>query len=286
MLATLGNIIFEPPNSFMSLIRDHEISYAEHALIGRKPRLQRTGSGLQKYQFQMKLRPEFTSPEGAMVQIDAAKESSQVLPFVLGNGRYLGNFVIKRSEETLVKTFADGSILEAVISVDLIEYASDSLLPAQTAAALAQAFSRLQNTPVTTADLSQQSGDGASALESVQYMRSESARVNNLLNEAQTVQELRPNAFIQTLQAVQAMNEQLMNARTIVTQGQANIKNAQRALDSLNNVQSALFSLNSAAGLGNITTALNAGTNLESSLRFSDAAFSGMAGMLTVRRLG
>lgn len=285
MLATLGNIIFEPPNSFMALIRDHEISYAEHALIGRKPRLQRTGSGLQKYQFQMKLRPEFGSPEGAMVQIDAAKEASKVLPFVLGNGRYLGNFVIKRSEQTFLKTFADGAILEAMITVELIEYASDSLLPAQVAQALSDAFARLQNVPVTTANLSQASGDGTSALRSVRNIRTRAARVRGQLQQAAVIEERRKAAFADAIQGVQTMNENLQNARTIVTQGQAVIKNAQRALDSLNDVEAALSSLNIAAGAENITTAVQAGTNLESAVRLADAAFSGLAGMVTGRAL-
>jgi phage protein U len=283
MLATLGNIVFEPPNSFQSLIGDHEISYAEHQLIGRKPRLQRTGSGLQKYQFQMKLRPEFVSPEGAMLQLDAAKEASQVLPFVLGNGRYLGNFVIKRSEVVTSKTFADGSILEAVISVELLEYATDNLLPAQVAQALASAFSRLQNTPVTTADLSQSSGDGTAALSSVKNIRSTARRVRNTLRQAQQVNEKRKAAFAATLQAVQTMNENLQNARTLVTQGVAVIKNAERALASLDDVQASLTSLNVAAGLENITTAVQAGNDLESAVRLADAAFSGLAGMVIGR---
>jgi phage protein U len=282
MLASLGTIVFEGANSPVAMGGEAKAAYAQHALIDGKPLLQRIGTDLEKYQLDMILRPQFANPEASILGLRAAMSGGTVLPFVLGNGQYLGNFVIEGLVTEYAKTLADGSIIEARVRVDLLEYYSPDLSPVAEAVAQAVAFARSVNRPVPVT-IPDEAGDGAAALASVKDIRTTASRVNGALRTARNIESRRADAFAKATAGVQRMNASLENARTLVTQGVAVIKNADRALSSLNDLEDALVALSNASSVEDIAAAVNAGNELERTIRFTDAAFSGLAGMVTGR---
>lgn len=87
------------------------MSYAEHALIDSKPRLQCTGSKLLDLPIRAFLDIEFCMPRTAADALRAAMESKTANAFVLANGDVLGDFVITDYSETVERTADDGTPL-------------------------------------------------------------------------------------------------------------------------------------------------------------------------------
>lgn len=139
MYAQLGSIIFEGPNGFTSLEETFAVIYAQHSRINRKPRLQATGDELDTISFEMYLHSSFTDPEATIDKLRVYMQDREILPLILGNGRVVGNFVIPTFSKTTSFTDPSGNIIEATLSVDLLECYNDNPLleanrQAQTAA--------------------------------------------------------------------------------------------------------------------------------------------------------
>jgi len=126
MYAQLGKIIFEGPKGFTSLEETFAVTYAQHSRINRKPRLQATGDELDQISFEMYLHSEFTDPEADIEAIRVYMQDREILPLILGNGRVVGNFVITTFTKTTAFTDPSGNIIEATLSVDLLECYNDN----------------------------------------------------------------------------------------------------------------------------------------------------------------
>lgn len=126
MYAQLGTIRFEGAKGFTSFEESFAVVYAQHALINRKPRLQATGDELDTISFEMYLHSEFTDPEADIETLRLAMKNREILPLILGNGRVLGNYVIPSFKKTTGFTDPSGNLIEATISVELLESYSDN----------------------------------------------------------------------------------------------------------------------------------------------------------------
>lgn len=123
MYAQLGSIIFDGLFSFDNVNVDgDEAVYAEFPLIGRKPRLQKTGDTLQELTLDIKLHAEFCNPAEQILAFKTAKEAGEVLPLLMGNGRYVADYVIVGMPYTTDEAFADGTIIQASVSLTIREY--------------------------------------------------------------------------------------------------------------------------------------------------------------------
>lgn len=98
------------------------MSYAEHALIDSKPRLQCTGSKLLDLPIRAFLDIEFCTPRTAADALRTAMESKAANAFVLANGTVLGDFVITDYSETVERTADDGTPLTLVLDLSLKEF--------------------------------------------------------------------------------------------------------------------------------------------------------------------
>lgn len=97
------------------------VDYAQHQLINRKPRLQPTGDALDTISFSMYLHSDFTNPEEDIDILRTSMKNREVLPLILGNGRVLGQFVITGMNKSTSFTDPSGNIIEATVSVELLE---------------------------------------------------------------------------------------------------------------------------------------------------------------------
>ena len=140
MYAQLGNIRFEGLKGFYNFSHERSVNYAQHELINGKPRLQAVGDNLDSISFGMYLHSEFTNPEADIEAMRLAMQERTVLPLILGNGRVLGFFVIPNFSQ--MNSFTDplGNLIEATLTVDLLESFSENPLREAEIRAINQAF--------------------------------------------------------------------------------------------------------------------------------------------------
>ena len=150
MLLQLGDMVFEKAFAPDGITRADETTYAEHALISQKPRLQPTTNNLEEIDLPIKLRAEWCNVADTILKLKKSKDSFEVLPLLLGTGRYLGDYVILKLDEAQTVSLADGFAIEAVINISLKEYAIPDKLAQQQNTARKQAFAVGEKRPVRT----------------------------------------------------------------------------------------------------------------------------------------
>lgn len=148
MLLQLGNIIFEKAFGPDAITRADETTYAEHALISQKPRLQPTANNLEEIELPMRLRAEWCNVTETILKLKKSKDEFEVLPLLMGTGRFMGDYVIIKLDEAQTQTFADGFLIEATVNISLKEYAIPDKLQQQQNAQRKQAFAVGEKRPV------------------------------------------------------------------------------------------------------------------------------------------
>ena len=140
MLCTWGDISFQASDIF-DFSEEGGASYAEHALIGGKSKLQYTGDNLRSFSLSITLHwmcpsPDLYSSAGGPQQLldtlNAAVAAHKPLPFSWGEGRYEGLFVGESFSVTREQTNAEGRLMIGEYSLTLKEFVDNN--PAKTAA--------------------------------------------------------------------------------------------------------------------------------------------------------
>lgn len=123
MVAQLGEIVFELLKSPSEISEVRKWEWAEHRGMDVKPRLQKMGQGLTEISMNIKLSVFLGFDPQAMIDKlseEADKETS--VPFILGNGRIIGEFVITEIQINWKRTDNYGNLVTAELSVKLKEY--------------------------------------------------------------------------------------------------------------------------------------------------------------------
>ncbi|MFO0387558.1 MAG: phage tail protein [Flavobacteriales bacterium] len=147
MYAQLGTIIFQGLKGFESFTSRKEAVYAEHPLIEGKPRLQRNGSKLDTIDLTFSLHAKYTSVEGDISVLQTYVQDGEIVPFVLGNGIFVGEFVIVSIGEQVVQTDKNGNLISCDVDITLLEHVEPNKLGTRERNARDQAFARAQNLP-------------------------------------------------------------------------------------------------------------------------------------------
>lgn len=140
MYAQLGNIIFEGLKGFSSFEESYAVNYAQHERIQGKPRLEVVGDSLDTINFDMYIHRDIMNPDEAIETLRAAMSDREILPLILGNGRVVGNFVIPSLNKTTSFTDSDGNLIEATLSVELLECYNDEPLDQERQKKIDRAF--------------------------------------------------------------------------------------------------------------------------------------------------
>lgn len=103
----------------------NEANLGQYDLIGTKPRLQNTGATLEELSIEIRLRAEYCNINEEIETLDTWKTNGDILPFLLGNGEYKNDYVIKSIGKTILQTFNDGTPIEISLNISLLEAVTD-----------------------------------------------------------------------------------------------------------------------------------------------------------------
>ena len=205
MFAQLGDIRFQgifSPNSFE---KDAQTVFAEHALIGGKPRLQKTGLGADTVRLAMKLHRNFCTPEDEIDRLDSYRVNGESVRYITGTGRLIGTFVISSLKVTNTAQGPNGLLIEADIEVSLLENAGGDLATEAASAAIAAGFAMANNVPVeVTAPLAPLSAIGTASLGTLEINAATGALAADL-DAAQANSNLSASALLEARATVQSM---------------------------------------------------------------------------------
>lgn len=138
MLYQLGNVQFSLwPLNVTEIAHNTESSFAEKAVVGRRPPLEFVGEGAEAYCLRAILFPERLGGLSSLDTLQSQRQSGASFPFMRGDGAALGYFVIERVMERSSYLGAQG--VGRVIEVD-IEIKRDDNGAASAAAGLASAI--------------------------------------------------------------------------------------------------------------------------------------------------
>ena len=101
------------------------VEMAELSVIGHKPFLQNVGPKLDEISLEIDLEATYGDPAELMDALSDKRDKGEVLPLSLGNGAYLGDFVITDTEYQPRATFGDGTAFQAALKVTLREWIDD-----------------------------------------------------------------------------------------------------------------------------------------------------------------
>lgn len=121
MFGRLGDITFEALFAPTSLEGTFATDYAEHGLIGKKPRLQKTGEKLDEWRIGLRLHQRFCNPSESLKTLQTLRSSGQAVPFVVALD-YRGWFVITEIIVTYTEVSPSGVTLCAELQINLREY--------------------------------------------------------------------------------------------------------------------------------------------------------------------
>lgn len=150
MFYQLSNIRFEGIISPSALSKTKSAVYAEHALIEGKPVLQRLGDGLDTVDLSIHFHSRFCNPEQELDRLYALQAISDGLPFLTGEGRYLGLYVITDIGKTIEQAGVGGHIISVRVDVKLKELVKSNPLQDDLNDAVASGFAYDTNAPVET----------------------------------------------------------------------------------------------------------------------------------------
>lgn len=127
MFAQLGNIQFNLITYFSGIEETQKHNYAVHQTIESKPKLQYIGDELDEMTIKLNFHSSFCTPETEIKKIKDAAKFHEERPFILGNGRYLGKYVIEEITSTTQQTDKSGNLISIEAELKLKEWFTEQL---------------------------------------------------------------------------------------------------------------------------------------------------------------
>ncbi len=125
MFALLGEIPFRVIGSPESIESERGYDYAEHRVVGARPRLQWLAGGLERIELELMLHRSFTDPAQQLTRLATAAETHRALALVFGSGEFRGYFVIESIAARSTQHGAGGEPLAVTLRLRLREWAPD-----------------------------------------------------------------------------------------------------------------------------------------------------------------
>ncbi len=125
-MGQLGDVVFENLKEPTNLNATKSFTYARHPVISGETKLQRTGEEPQSWNLTIRLHASFCNVEEEMDKLYSLANNLEdgepsPVPFFLGE-ELVAEVVIESIQEQVKKTFPDGKILEAVLTLQLTEF--------------------------------------------------------------------------------------------------------------------------------------------------------------------
>jgi len=122
LFAQLGSVVFgllKAPTKFEQR-RNYE--WAEQSIVERTDRLQYTGRKAESIELTILFHSTFCDPEEEYGALKKIADDAKPVPFILGTGEVLGNYVIVSIGRTVTQTLPNGRLLSIEVDLQLKEY--------------------------------------------------------------------------------------------------------------------------------------------------------------------
>lgn len=151
MFAVLGDVEFALITYMEGMELQAAADYAEHPLIGRKPRLQSVGERLDEYRLDMYFHAAYCNPELELRKLLDLVRSREARQFVLGNGVNKGWFLVVEAQAMSRQTDGAGNLITLEANMLLREYVEPVTLETRRTQAKRAASARRNAAPKQTA---------------------------------------------------------------------------------------------------------------------------------------
>lgn len=212
MYAQLGSITFEGQFTFASFSSDgNEARFAQLELLNSKPRLQKTGDTLEEISILIKVHARQRNPKEFIQRLQDTRSSGEVLPLLLGSGQYLGDYVIISTPYEVTEAFADGTIIQTLITITIREHIPGNKVEQQQQEARKRAFAvgDVQQVLIRPA---QPVSDTAALAKSLSAVTMQTAKVDGLVSEYENNVSKRPVTAKGILESCDKANAALADA--------------------------------------------------------------------------
>lgn len=267
MYATLGNIRFEGLLAPEVMERTRETSFAEHALIENKPRLQRTGEKLESLRLSIRLSSNFCVPKDEVEKIDSARRVGQIMPLIMGDGTFIGQFVVRSMKINPTIAWGVGAYESTEVEVELLEFFDPDRVQTVVANAVASGFANSQNVPIEALPIETIQSPSASALADINFVAVNQTAVLANISSSVTNPSLQPRNLADSLARLDGMATSVQNAITTINNSGQEIFNITRSLEtSLIATASDIQALEALVQVNDWTSAQGAGNALSSAI--------------------
>jgi phage protein U len=208
----------------------NEAVLSQYDLIGTKPRLQFSSETLEELSLNLTLRADFCNINQEIQDFETWKSKGEILPFILGNGEYIKDFVLKSVSKTIVQTFSDGTPIEIQVSLSLLEVVPDPDKKKANDRKNAKAVGDKQQVNKISPQSKTSEAQAHKALMEAQLKAWEAANIAN-----QTVQMENPaSLFDNVKKTVDETQDEMSKAVNYISDAQQQIGNAAGIISSIN----------------------------------------------------
>lgn len=231
MYSQLGDVIFEKLKGFNTLTREHSARLAEHQLIDGKSILQKMGDELESLSVEIYVHKSFADPQEMSDTLKGYKTDGAILPFVDGDGLFLGNFVLVSISEAVSQLTPTGGLLALTLSLTLREYYDPDPEFTKAQNALKSAFAIEENgvvpvrntaltpTPigVVTSNVTSAKSASVAAVANVQLATVSPSQSDSLLNRAKLKLDQVQNSASTAISKLQDVNSLAQSAPDLLS---------------------------------------------------------------------
>ena len=121
MFAQLGDHIFQGLKTPVSTSEADAVKYGQIPRVNDKDAIQPTGAELRELSLTITYSSEFCDPQAEIYALKASMHAFEVLPYITGDGRIVGKFVITSLDIANQHCAADGWVELATVTVNLLE---------------------------------------------------------------------------------------------------------------------------------------------------------------------
>ena len=121
MFAQLGDHIFQGLKTPVSTSEADAVKYGQIPRVNDKDAIQPTGAELRELSLTITYSSEFCDPQAEIYALKASMHAFEVLPYITGDGRIVGKFVITSLDIANQQCAADGWVELATVTVNLLE---------------------------------------------------------------------------------------------------------------------------------------------------------------------
>jgi len=127
MFAQLGNIKFDLITYFNGLDDVQKHNFAQHQTIESKPKLQFIADELDELNIKLNFHSSFCTPENEIKKLKDTAKKHQELAFILGNGKYVGKYVIEEIASTTQQSDKFGNLISIEAQIKLKEWGENNV---------------------------------------------------------------------------------------------------------------------------------------------------------------